>query len=69
MCLAQGHNAVTPVRLEHTALWPGVKHFTTEPLHSPMGMFVNVAYSILNELAFAIELYLDTSAGRMCTCS
>ena len=31
MCLAQGHNAVTPVRLEPTAPQPGVKHSTTVP--------------------------------------
>ena len=36
MCLAQGHNAVTPVRLKPTALWPRVKHSTTEPLRSRM---------------------------------
>ena len=32
MCLAQGHNAVTPVRLEPAALRSRVKHSTTEPL-------------------------------------
>ena len=32
-----------------------------------MGMFVNVVYSILNELQFAVELDLATSASRMCT--
>ena len=32
--LAQGHNAVTPVRLHPEALWCGVKHSTTEPLRS-----------------------------------
>ena len=32
--LAQGHNAVTPVRLEPAALLSQVKHSTTEPLHS-----------------------------------
>ena len=35
MCLAQGHNAVMPVRLEPAAFWSQVKHSTTEPLHSP----------------------------------
>ena len=30
MCLAQGQNAVTPVRLETAALWSRVKHSTTE---------------------------------------
>ena len=29
MCLAQGHNTVTPVRLEHAALGSRVKHSTT----------------------------------------
>ena len=31
-----------------------------------MGMFINVVHSILNELAFAIELDLDTSTSLMC---
>ena len=34
MCLAQGHNAVTQVRLEPTASQSRVKHSTTEPLRS-----------------------------------
>ena len=34
MCLAQGHNVVTPVRLKPTALQSWVKHSTTEPLRS-----------------------------------
>ena len=34
MCLAQGHNTETPVRLEPTATRSGVKHSTTEPLRS-----------------------------------
>ena len=34
MCLAQGHNTVTPVRLEPVALQTRVKHSTTEPLRS-----------------------------------
>ena len=33
MWLAQGHNAVTPVRPEPAALQSRVKHSTTEPLH------------------------------------
>ena len=32
MCLAQGHNTETPVRLEPAAFRSGVKHSTTEPL-------------------------------------
>ena len=34
MCLAQGHNAVKPVRLEPAAPLSQVKHSTTEPLRS-----------------------------------
>ena len=34
MCLAQGQNAVTPMRLEPVAPPSRVKHSTTEPLRS-----------------------------------
>ena len=34
MCLAQGHNTVTPVRLEPAAPRSRVKHSITEPLRS-----------------------------------
>ena len=34
MCLAQGHNTVTPVKLEPAALRSQVKHSTTELLRS-----------------------------------
>ena len=34
MCLAQGHNAVTPVRLEPATPRSRDMHSTTEPLHS-----------------------------------
>ena len=34
MRLAQGHNALTPVRLESAAPQSRVKHSTTEPLRS-----------------------------------
>ena len=36
MCLAQGHNTVTPVRLEFAAPQSLVKHSTTESLHTLM---------------------------------
>ena len=38
MCIAQGHNAATPVRIEPTALRSPVKHSTTEPLCSHIGV-------------------------------
>ena len=34
MCLAQGHNTVTPVRLEPGTSRSRVKHSSTEPLRS-----------------------------------
>ena len=34
MCLAQGQNAVTPVRLEPSALRSRIKHSISDPLHS-----------------------------------
>ena len=43
MCLAQGHNAVTPVRLEPAAPRSQVKHSTTETLRS----FSDVAFIML----------------------
>ena len=32
MCLAHGHNAVTPVKLEPAAPRSRIKHLTTEPM-------------------------------------
>ena len=34
MCLAQGHNAVTPVRLKPATPWSRVEHSTIEPMRS-----------------------------------
>ena len=45
MSLVQGHNAVTPVRLEPTTPRSQVKHSTTEPLPSLRDKFV-VAFDI-----------------------
>ena len=36
MCLALGHNTVTPVMLEPATPRSQVKHYTTEPLHCPL---------------------------------
>ena len=41
MCLAQGHNAVTPVRLKPAALRSRVKNSTTEPLRSLRDNVIN----------------------------
>ena len=37
-CLAQGHNAVTPVRLKPAAFWSRVKHYTTALPYDLIGM-------------------------------
>ena len=39
MCLAQVHNAVTPLRFEPAAPLSPVKHSTTEPLRSPKNIY------------------------------
>ena len=44
MCLAQGHNAVTSVRLGPTALRSRVKNSTTEPLRSLNLRYNKVCY-------------------------
>ena len=51
MCLAQGHNAVTPVRLKPTP-WSRVKHATTEPLGSRESV---VVYSLLLDVGACVE--------------
>ena len=52
MCFAQGHNAMTPVRLESTASRSRVKHSTTEPLRSLKKILVapqNLKYVLKNK--------------------
>ena len=46
MCLAQGHNAVKPVRLQPAAHRSRVKHSTTEPLRSLCSCYMqqNISY-------------------------
>ena len=50
MCLAQGHNAVAPVRLEPAVLRSRVKHSTTEPLRSLHNIMVYRDYVLVIEL-------------------
>ena len=59
MCLAQGHNAVTPMKLEPAAVRSRVKHSTTEPLRSHFfrrkrfSYFVTIKLSNDNNCLFA----------------
>ena len=44
MCLAKGHNAVMPVRLQPAAPWSRVKHSTIESLHPPyFGFLIKIS--------------------------
>ena len=47
MCLAQGHNVVTPVRLKPAALQSRVKHSTTGPLRSRTSFVDHLCYLCL----------------------
>ena len=49
MRLAQGHNAMTPVRLEAAATRYRVKHSTTEPLRSDDEVLVNRFFNLAQE--------------------
>ena len=75
MCLAQGHNAATPVRLEPAAPRSRVKHSTTEPLRylsimcikysksNLLGIFggsLGISFSYFGQLSFFQEFQLSS---------
>ena len=67
MCLAQGHNTVTLMRLEPATPWSQVKHFTTEPLCSQTNGLENIQYfklCLFNPLPHSLETPLNTFANR-----
>ena len=66
MCLAQGHNAVTPVRLEPVAPRSRVKHSTTEPLPSLNAHLVIVEGidSLLGHLKWFFHFHLGKQFGH-----
>ena len=55
MCLAQGHNAVTPVRLESAAPRSRVKHSTTEPLSS-ISVYLGLNFTIFCSAIFEVNV-------------
>ena len=62
MCLTQGHNAVTPVRLKPATPWSQVKHSTTEPLPSPhtflnMTVHVKILFIGTCEVSFHAAIF------------
>ena len=63
MCLAQGHNTVTPVRLEPAALRSRVKHSTTEPLRS-LEFFVRTYYmqSVITVLPSVLLTFMSRTS-------
>ena len=63
ICLAQGPNAVTPVRLEHATLRSPVRHSTTKPLRSGITCMMYFKWllaalkkCLLNLGTFALEI-------------
>ena len=70
MCLAQGHNAVTPVGLEPMALRSRVKLSTTEPLRSLVGHSLFIVAPIVCgdtvfDPRFVIECVMSFLAHRI----
>ena len=68
MCLAQGHNAVTPVRLKPASLRSRVKHSTPEPLHSlahlePLAQVCQKVYHNFSSFQFSKVLLLLLSSS------
>ena len=57
MCLAQGNNAKTLVRLEHVAPLSRVKHSTTGPLGSLF--FVYLSYDVESESEITLCIIID----------
>ena len=62
MCLAQGHNTVTPVRLEPTALRFRIKYLTTEPLCSLFLLRVNQLGKLIDRIQCS-RLLISTLSG------
>ena len=62
LCLAQGHNTVTPVRLEPPTPWSRVKLSTTEPL----GYHQNLLYRTRrkNPFVYKVLTILRPSLGK-----
>ena len=71
MCLAQGHNVVTPMRLKPGGPRSRVKHSTTEPLCSQEqvnGFLLNRMYMMLGHEEFikfvtSFKFYLPFGGG------
>ena len=61
MCLAQGHNTVTSVRLELVAPRSQVKHSTTEPLRS---LHCSLRQNLPSEkdIQYILEIITDDSS-------
>ena len=60
VCLAQGHNAVTSVRLEPATPQSRVKHSTTEPLRSPP---LILFYHLMLHIMVEVHGWIQRGAG------
>ena len=58
MCLAQGHNTLTPMRFEPAAPQSGVKHSTSEPLYS-IYLYMNMDVINTSSLRKVTERFLN----------
>ena len=67
MCLAEGHKAVTPVRLEPAASRSRVKHSNTEPLRSRGIDDVKLVLQILHHklLSLLMEIKKGTNISAI----
>ena len=65
MSLAQGHNAVTPVRLQPPDPRSRVKHSTTEPLRSLQGPYLmhNLVHALFHPFPVNIFVKIMLSAN------
>ena len=63
MCLAQGHNAVTLVRLEPADLRYRVKHSTTEPLRSLLETVSNMERILATKVTDRVSILAHDPTG------
>ena len=67
MCLAQGYNTVTLVRLKPATSQSQVKHSTTEPLRSQLLLYISQTFAKL--LHLTLRLLLKHASAHVVGCS
>ena len=64
-CLAQGHNPVSPMRLEPTTPPSPVKNSTTEPSHSSYRYLLFSLFQHSSEIIASKKHYVSQKAGKL----